>query len=359
MTSFVQPLDAGIIRCFKAYYRRAFCIQAVEKDEAGEEDIYKINLLEALLMAKQAWQEITSETIANCWRHAGILPSPPVTPPSEPAAAPPPSTDPSPSADTSSSSTDGSPPHPTCDKNAWDILRSFATGKISTLPAVIDALFTHLGDQYRDNDWKVAFDTILQAEEDDTDALAAIEKLCAATLQSQDSSESATAACATTNQPAEASGSLSLPQLESVEAALLCAVDDLKTRKRIRGTALTLEEMLNPVEEQVVGKDEFSFPGGDADIVTEVREAFNPPEVMEIDDSESEDDTAVEQPVATTADAIEMCKLMEKLCIAYPDVNGVDSLGLQSQIRRLRGHIHHENALTQKQTTLDTFFRAL
>jgi hypothetical protein len=46
MTSFVQPLDSGIIRCFKAHYRRAFCDRAIELDEAGEDNIYKINLLE-------------------------------------------------------------------------------------------------------------------------------------------------------------------------------------------------------------------------------------------------------------------------------------------------------------------------
>lgn len=72
MTSFVQPLDAGIIRCFKAHYRRAFCERAIELDEAGEEDIYKINLLEAMLMSKAAWNAISQETIENCWKHTGI-----------------------------------------------------------------------------------------------------------------------------------------------------------------------------------------------------------------------------------------------------------------------------------------------
>jgi hypothetical protein len=70
MTSFVQPLDAGIIRCFKAHYRRAFCLHAIDLDEAGEDDIYKVNLLEVLLMAKEAWASVSAETIKNCWNHA-------------------------------------------------------------------------------------------------------------------------------------------------------------------------------------------------------------------------------------------------------------------------------------------------
>lgn len=39
LTSFVQPLDAGIIRCFKALYRRSFCQRALELDDAGERDL--------------------------------------------------------------------------------------------------------------------------------------------------------------------------------------------------------------------------------------------------------------------------------------------------------------------------------
>ncbi len=72
LTPYVQPLDAGIIRCVKAHYRKAFCARAVDMDEAGESDIYKINLLEIMLMVRQAWDAVTPETIANCWKHMGI-----------------------------------------------------------------------------------------------------------------------------------------------------------------------------------------------------------------------------------------------------------------------------------------------
>jgi hypothetical protein len=73
MTSFVQPYDAGIIRTFKAHYCCAFCICAIDLDEAGEKDIYEIDLLKVMLMANDAWKAMTPETIRNCWRHSGIL----------------------------------------------------------------------------------------------------------------------------------------------------------------------------------------------------------------------------------------------------------------------------------------------
>lgn len=72
LTPYVQPLDAGIIHCVKAHYRKAFCLRAVELDEAGEEDIYKINLLQVMLMVREAWDAVTPETIANCWKHTKI-----------------------------------------------------------------------------------------------------------------------------------------------------------------------------------------------------------------------------------------------------------------------------------------------
>ena len=72
LTPYVQPLDAGIIRCFKAHYCKAFCSHTIDMDYAGEEDIYRIYLLEIMLMVRQAWDAVTPQTIENCWQHTSI-----------------------------------------------------------------------------------------------------------------------------------------------------------------------------------------------------------------------------------------------------------------------------------------------
>jgi hypothetical protein len=76
LTPFVQPCDAGVIRTFKAKYCRAFCARAIDLDEAGEPDVVDINILEAMFMAKQAWEEVSIDTINHCWKHTGITAPP-------------------------------------------------------------------------------------------------------------------------------------------------------------------------------------------------------------------------------------------------------------------------------------------
>ncbi|KIO21035.1 hypothetical protein M407DRAFT_40793, partial [Tulasnella calospora MUT 4182] len=73
MTSQIQPQDAGVIRTFKAHYRQGFCQRAIEWEEAGEVDLYKIDQLQAMQLAKEAWDRVTRRTVVNCWCHAGIL----------------------------------------------------------------------------------------------------------------------------------------------------------------------------------------------------------------------------------------------------------------------------------------------
>ncbi|KAF9219961.1 DDE-domain-containing protein [Gyrodon lividus] len=74
LTPFVQPCDTGIICCFKAIYCRKLSICAIDLDEAGEPEIYTINLLEAMLTAKSAWDAVSPETIKHCWDHTQIQP---------------------------------------------------------------------------------------------------------------------------------------------------------------------------------------------------------------------------------------------------------------------------------------------
>ncbi|KAL3693992.1 hypothetical protein R1sor_007643 [Riccia sorocarpa] len=79
VTAVFQPMDAGIIRAFKAHYRRLLIRLKLERLQApgsAEVDVY-----DAVLMIEKAWRvDVTSKTIRNCWIHAqlvsatGILP---------------------------------------------------------------------------------------------------------------------------------------------------------------------------------------------------------------------------------------------------------------------------------------------
>lgn len=73
MTSRIQPMDGGIIRAFKAHYKRLFCKRAIDRDEAGEVDLYKIDQLQAMRLAQEAWDSVTKNTVINVWKHVGIL----------------------------------------------------------------------------------------------------------------------------------------------------------------------------------------------------------------------------------------------------------------------------------------------
>ncbi|EUC54941.1 tigger transposable element-derived protein, partial [Rhizoctonia solani AG-3 Rhs1AP] len=75
LTAYIQPLDAGGIASFKAHYQREFVKLAIQRDDAGITNIYKINQRQAMELADTAWGAVSSETIANCWKHTGICPT--------------------------------------------------------------------------------------------------------------------------------------------------------------------------------------------------------------------------------------------------------------------------------------------
>ena len=76
LTLHIQPLDARIIRAFKSYYHRLyiFCALALDEVNSSNINIYEIEQLEAMHLARQAWNSVTKTTIQNCWQHAQILP---------------------------------------------------------------------------------------------------------------------------------------------------------------------------------------------------------------------------------------------------------------------------------------------
>ncbi|UYV62923.1 hypothetical protein LAZ67_2002512 [Cordylochernes scorpioides] len=71
MTSVIQPMDKGVIKNLKHFYRRFL----VENILTGDSEAFKIKLdvLQASRLCKKAWDQVTSETIKHCFKKAGFV----------------------------------------------------------------------------------------------------------------------------------------------------------------------------------------------------------------------------------------------------------------------------------------------
>jgi hypothetical protein len=74
-TSQIQPMDAGIIAAFKKRYRTFQIGHALDKDAAGEQNIYKVDILKAMKWCTDAWKMLAPVSIRNCWLHTCLLDS--------------------------------------------------------------------------------------------------------------------------------------------------------------------------------------------------------------------------------------------------------------------------------------------
>jgi hypothetical protein len=72
-TAHLQPLDAGIIRAFKAHYKKQLATHVVEQFDVHRTVNFKIDLACTFRFIKTAWSRVTAESIANCWRKTGII----------------------------------------------------------------------------------------------------------------------------------------------------------------------------------------------------------------------------------------------------------------------------------------------
>lgn len=74
-TAFCQPLDQGIIKNFKTWYRFTILKNILSKMEivaSSEELVKSINLLDVVYFIHKAWTKVTADTIRNCFRKAGF-----------------------------------------------------------------------------------------------------------------------------------------------------------------------------------------------------------------------------------------------------------------------------------------------
>ena len=73
-TSKLQPLDVGIIAAFKCQIRRQQLEHALDiLDNDDNPRPYKVDQLTAMRWARNAWRNMKSTVIQNCWRHTGLL----------------------------------------------------------------------------------------------------------------------------------------------------------------------------------------------------------------------------------------------------------------------------------------------
>jgi hypothetical protein len=68
-TSRLQPLDQGIIKAFKVYYKNNLVNKLL--DEIEHPSLKKATLLDSIYWVESAWNQVTSKTIINCFTHAG------------------------------------------------------------------------------------------------------------------------------------------------------------------------------------------------------------------------------------------------------------------------------------------------
>ena len=78
-TTELQLCDAGIIHSFKYHYKRLFIQNWINAYDDMQNGLIKklsdYTIYDALQNAAEAWSMVSFQTISNCWKKTGILPS--------------------------------------------------------------------------------------------------------------------------------------------------------------------------------------------------------------------------------------------------------------------------------------------
>jgi hypothetical protein len=69
-TSGLQPMDMGIIKSFKGYFKRFLVLQLIDRRERVLHD--NVSLLDSICFMKDAWDTVTLSTVINCFRKSGL-----------------------------------------------------------------------------------------------------------------------------------------------------------------------------------------------------------------------------------------------------------------------------------------------
>ncbi|KAL4132879.1 hypothetical protein QTP88_009956 [Uroleucon formosanum] len=68
--SVLQPMDQGIIKALKVKFQKKLVLKIINQEKQGKD--IKISVLDAILMISDAWNDVSTTTIRNCFHHAGF-----------------------------------------------------------------------------------------------------------------------------------------------------------------------------------------------------------------------------------------------------------------------------------------------
>ncbi|XP_063918645.1 tigger transposable element-derived protein 4-like [Zophobas morio] len=69
-SSKLQPMDQGVIHSLKSHYRKILLAQMIEAMDNGK--TFSVSILDAVNFIHMAWQKVSKDTIANCFKHGGF-----------------------------------------------------------------------------------------------------------------------------------------------------------------------------------------------------------------------------------------------------------------------------------------------
>ena len=71
-----EPPFKGIIKTFKAHYRKRWLRSVFDQYTAGKDPLKAADLLQAVRWAIQSWQSTSGSAIKSCWVHSTLIPHP-------------------------------------------------------------------------------------------------------------------------------------------------------------------------------------------------------------------------------------------------------------------------------------------
>jgi hypothetical protein len=127
-------------------------------------------------------------------------------------------------------------------------------------------------------------------------------------------------------------------------------LQDLRYRNTIFGEPPSLDEFLEPAEEQEVG-DSLEFEGGDKAIAAAVKQELikRVGEFIKLDSDEEEDP----EPKVSRAETLALCRRLEGACLQFGNADSPLPLDLLKQICLFPAHLRRNELLHRKQTTID------